>query len=85
MSLTAKALWYIESHLSGDMSLEAIAAMLSVSRFHLSRAFAVSSGIGLSDYVRARRLSEGAKSLMSGAPDILAVEALHVTYEEAPT
>jgi AraC-like DNA-binding protein len=39
MTVTAKALWYIESHLSGDVSLDAIADAVGVSRFHLSRAF----------------------------------------------
>ncbi len=73
MSVTIKALWYIEGHLSGDLSLDAVADVAGVSRFHLSRAFAVSTGHGLAAYVRARRLSESARAIAAGAPDILAV------------
>ena len=73
MSVTSKALWYIESHLTGDLSLEAIAGIIGVSRFHLSRAFGVSTGCPLAVYVRTRRLSEAAKTLARGAPDILAI------------
>ncbi|MBS1826234.1 MAG: AraC family transcriptional regulator [Acidobacteria bacterium] len=73
MSITVKALWYIEGHLSGDLSLEEIADVAGVSRFHLSRAFARSMGHSLSVYIRARRLTEAAKALAAGAPDILTV------------
>jgi AraC family transcriptional regulator len=73
VSVTSKALWYIESHLSGDVSLDAIADVSGVSRFHLSRAFGVSLGCGLATYVRGRRLSEAARKLVNGAPDILTV------------
>lgn len=86
MSVTAKALWYIESHLSTELSLDGIAEAAGVSRFHLSRAFAASTGMTLSTYLRARRLSEAAKALAAGAPDIFAV-ALDFGYgsHEAPT
>jgi AraC family transcriptional regulator len=79
VSVTAKAIWYIESHLSTDLSLDAIAESAGVSRFHLSRAFAAATGMPISTYLRARRLSEAAKTLAAGAPDILAV-ALDVGY-----
>ena len=51
VSVSTKALWYIESHLSGELSLEAIAGVVGVSRFHLSRVFAVSTGSSLAGYV----------------------------------
>ena len=79
MSVTSKALWYIESHLSGDLSLDAIADAVGVSRFHLSRAFGVTVGCALASYVRARRLSEAARTLANGAPDILVI-ALDTGY-----
>lgn len=79
MNVTAKALWYVESHLSGDNSLEAIADSVGVSRFHLSRAFGLSVGCALASYVRARRLSEAARRLADTAPDILTV-ALDAGY-----
>jgi len=79
VSVTIKALWYIESHLSDDLSLEAIADAVDVSRFHLSRAFSSSMGHSLSLYIRARRLTEAARALAAGAPDIFTV-ALHYGY-----
>lgn len=79
MSVSAKALWYIESHLGGEVSLEAVAQVADVSRFHLCRAFSVSTNYSIAGYVRARRLSEAAKILAGGAPDILTV-ALDAGY-----
>ena len=79
MSVTARAIWYIESHLSGDLSLESVAGAVGVSRFHLSRAFSMTLGCALASYVRGRRLSLAARALGGGAPDILAV-ALDAGY-----
>jgi AraC family transcriptional regulator len=79
VSLTIKALWYIESHLSTELTLETIADDLGVSRFHLSRAFGAATGLPLAMYVRGRRLSEAAKTLAQGAPEIVAV-ALDASY-----
>src|SRR5262249_49837613 len=79
VSVSRKALWYIDSHLGGDLALESIAGVVGVSRFHLSRAFGLSTGSALASYVRGRRLSEAARRLADGAPDILAV-ALDTGY-----
>ena len=79
MNPAQKALWFIESHLAGDLSLDTIAAVAGVSRFHLVRAFAAATGFSVMRYVRARRLSEAARALADGAPDILAV-ALDSAY-----
>lgn len=73
MSVTAKAIWYIESHLDGDLSLDAIAASAGISKFHLSRVFPIAAGIDLASYIRARRLSEAARALASGAAEILPI------------
>jgi AraC family transcriptional regulator len=40
VSVTDRAVWYIESHLSGNLTLDTIADAVGVSRFHLSRALA---------------------------------------------
>jgi AraC family transcriptional regulator len=79
MSVTSKVLWYIESHLGGDLSLETIAQDLGVSRFHLSRAFGAALGCPLATFVRSRRLTEAAKTLTNGAPCITTV-ALDAGY-----
>jgi AraC-like DNA-binding protein len=74
-----RALWFIESHLGRDVSLDQISEVACVSRYHMSRMFAVCTGIPVMRYLRTRRLSEAARALVNGAPDILSV-ALDVGY-----
>jgi AraC family transcriptional regulator len=74
-----RALWFIENRLAGEISLQAIAVSAGVSSHHLARAFATATGQSLMRYARGRRLSEAARSLAAGAPDILAV-ALDAGY-----
>ncbi len=79
MNPAQRALWYIESHLAEPMTLDEIAAISGVSRFHIVRAFAAATGLPVMRYVRARRLTEAARSLAKGAPDILSL-ALEADY-----
>lgn len=79
MNPAQKALWYIESHLAAALTLDEIAAIGGVSRFHMVRAFAAATGFSVMRYVRARRLSNAARALASGAPDILSL-ALDADY-----
>lgn len=79
MHPVAKALWFIESHFADEITLEDIAAVGGVSRFHMSRAFGTTTGQSVMRYVRGRRLSEAARTLANGAPDILSV-ALDAGY-----
>jgi AraC family transcriptional regulator len=73
MNPAQKALWYIESHLAEPLTLDEIAAIGGVSRFHMVRAFAAATGLSVMRYVRARRLSKAARALAAGAPDILSL------------
>jgi len=79
MTPTGKALWYVESHFAEAVGLDEAAACAGVSRFQLSRAFGEATGLSFARYLRGRRLSEAARSLAGGAPDILEV-ALSVGY-----
>src|SRR6202790_3967835 len=79
MNAAQKALWYIESHLARPLTLDEISAMAGISRFHMVRAFAAATGFSVMRYVRARRLTEAARTLAAGAPDILQV-ALDADY-----
>jgi AraC family transcriptional regulator len=83
MNPALKAIWYIESHLGDALTLDEIAAIGGVSRFHMVRAFAAATGLSVMRYVRARRLSEAARALAGGAPDILnlALEADYGSHE----
>src|SRR5881392_159425 len=79
MNPAQKALWFIESHLADELTLDEIAGVAGISRFHMVRAFAAATGWSVMRYVRARRLSEAARALANGAPDILSV-ALDADY-----
>ena len=79
MSPAQKALWFIESHLAEPITLDEISAVAEVSRFHLVRAFGEAIGFSVMRYVRARRLTEAARALAAGAPDILTL-ALDADY-----
>jgi AraC family transcriptional regulator len=83
MNPAQKALWYIESHLAEPMTLDDVAGVAGVSRFHLVRAFATATGFSVMRYVRARRLTRAAQALAAGAPDILslALEADYSSHE----
>jgi AraC family transcriptional regulator len=73
MNPVEKALWYIESYYPHELTLDEIARSSCVSRYHLSRAFEAATGRSVMRYVRTRRLTEAARRLAGGAPDILAV------------
>ena len=79
MNPAQKALWFIESHLADQLTLDEIAGVAGISRFHMVRAFAAATGLSVMRYVRARRLSEAARALANGAPDILTL-ALDADY-----
>src|SRR5262245_2477490 len=79
MNPVGKALWFIESHFEGDLTLDDVASIVGVSRFHITRAFGDATGHSIMRYVRGRRLTESARALARGAPDILTV-ALQVGY-----
>jgi AraC family transcriptional regulator len=79
MSIADQALWVIERNSNRSLTLNAIAAACGVSRSHLANAFGAATGQSVMRYLRARRLSEAARVLAAGAPDILAV-ALDAGY-----
>src|SRR6202035_191234 len=83
MNPAQRALWYIESHLAEELTLDEIAGDAGISRFHMVRAFAAATGFSVMRYVRVRRLSEAARALAKGAPDILqlALEADYGSHE----
>jgi AraC family transcriptional regulator len=74
-----KALWFVESHFAREITLDEVADVCGLSRFQLSRLFSRAIGCSVTAYARGRRLSEAARALAKGAPDILAV-ALEAGY-----
>ena len=79
MNPVGKALWFVESHFASEITLDSIANVAGVSRYHLTRAFGDVTGHSIMRYVRGRRLTEAARVLAGGATDILAV-ALDAGY-----
>ncbi len=80
MSAVVKTVWFIETRFRDNaLSLEVMADHAGVSRTHLSRIFPILTGHQLSTYLRGRRLTEAARELADGAPDILNV-ALDAGY-----
>ena len=83
MNIVENAIWQVESHLRRTLSLEDIARLVGVTPPHLTRVFASATGHSLMRYARARRLSEAARILALGVPDILglALEAGYGSHE----
>ncbi|WP_332689634.1 AraC family transcriptional regulator [Devosia sp.] len=79
MQFIERAIWFIETRFAEEITLDDIAGVGGVSRFHLSRSFGSMTGLPVMAYVRGRRLTLAAQKLLDGAPDILAV-ALDVGY-----
>ena len=71
MKAVEKAIWYVESHYREAISLDTLASVAGVSRYHLSRMFCYAVGLPVSKYLRIRRLSAAAIALAAGEPDIL--------------
>src|SRR5262249_17363036 len=86
MNPVGKALWFIESHFAGEITLDDVAIASGVSRYHLSRAFGAATGRSLMRYVWGRRLTEADRDLSNGAPDILsaALDAGYGSHEAFP-
>jgi AraC family transcriptional regulator len=79
MNPVTKALWFIESHFAEEVTLAEVSEVAGVSRFHMARAFGMTTGHSVMRYVRGRRLTEAARALAKGAPDIIWV-ALDAGY-----
>ena len=65
--------------LGRPLTLGEVAEASGLSRFHLTRVFPAATGHSVFGYLRGRRLTEAARALVDGAPDILSV-ALDAGY-----
>ena len=59
------ALQYIERHLLDETDSEKAAKHVGLSRFYLERTFAALTGMSVSEYIRARRLTLAAQALLA--------------------
>ena len=72
-----RALWFVESRLSDELTLQGVAEDVCVSPHHLARAFGAATGRSLMNYARGRRLTEAVRRLVDGDASILAVAIDH--------
>ncbi|ABB13049.1 AraC family transcriptional regulator [Burkholderia lata] len=79
MNPVGQALWFIETRLDRELTLDRISANCDMSCFGFSRLFSMNTGWPVMRYVRSRRLTRAARALAQGAPDILQV-ALDAGY-----
>lgn len=77
-----EALAYIEEHLTSELDYKQVAKIAHCSEYHFKRMFSLLVGIGLSDYVRRRRLSQAALELRNTELRILDI-ALNYGYDSA--
>ena len=63
LSYLNKAMEYIEEHLTEDIDFSEISKIACCSEYHFKRMFSFLSGIGLSEYIRRRRLTLAALDL----------------------
>ena len=67
------ALNYIEAHLTEDIDYRQVARIAHCSEYHFKRMFSFLSGVGLSEYVRRRRLTLAATDLKDSTQRIIDV------------
>ena len=73
MDFVSKALWYIETNFEEEFTLDDVATVAGLSKFHLVRAFGTYFGKSVIRYARERRLTEAAKCLADSNDGILDV------------
>lgn len=62
-----KSLEYVESHLTGDLSIEEAAKTAHCSTYHYQRMFSYIADVTLGEYIRRRRMSLACVDLKNGA------------------
>jgi AraC family transcriptional regulator len=81
-SKLARAIDYIDENLCGDLTVKAIAALVSMSASHFARAFKQSTGVSPHHYVAERR-HERAKSLLRETDQPIAEISQQLGYSAA--
>ena len=74
------AIDYIERHLTDDLSAQEVADQVYLSPFFLQRGFSVMTGMGMSEYIRGRRLYLAACELQNSDDRVIDI-ALRYGYE----
>lgn len=76
-----EAMSFIERHLEGDVDIRRASRIATMSEHHFRRVFSTLAGMSLSEYVRRRRMTLAAASVLTGEE---AVQDLAVRSDTAP-
>jgi AraC family transcriptional regulator len=76
------AMQYIEAHLADEIDFDVVARLACCSEYHFRRMFATLAGLGLSEYIRRRRLSQAALILRQTDDRVIDV-AVKFGYDSA--
>lgn len=71
---------YIESHLEESLSIEDIAAVACMSKFHFQRMFSMLTGFSVSEYIRNRRITVATQELIHSNCKVIDI-AMKYRYE----
>ena len=75
-----KAIQYIETHITEDLSAEEIAKQVNLSPFYFQKGFSMLCGFTLAEYIRNRRLALAAGEITAGKDKIIDI-ALKYGYD----
>lgn len=64
LKIIEKAIVYIEEHLGDSITVEDVADSVGYSYYHLTRMFSATIGESVGNYIKKRRLADGAKKLI---------------------
>lgn len=80
MELVAKAIRYIEEHITDALTIQEIAEHVNLSPFYFQKGFAMLCGFTLGEYIRNRRLALAGNDLAAGDEKIIDI-ALRYGYD----
>lgn len=76
----SKAVWYIEEHITEDITADDIAREVYLSPFYFQKGFSLLCGFSISEYIRNRRLSLAGNELATSGKKVIDV-ALKYGYD----
>jgi AraC family transcriptional regulator len=79
-TLTNRISAHVQAHLDQDISIEDLAGMLGISKYHLNRLFQATTGFPLGEFIQRRRLQQAYALLSSGECSVIDA-SLAVGYE----
>lgn len=79
MPVMDRVIWQIETDLSSEVTLQSLSERSAVNIHHMCRVFQLATSMSIMSYVRARRLSNAARAIMSNKQNIIDV-ALDAGY-----